>query len=306
MTLRLMPILCVVLAPLSARADDEAHALPGVADPHGDPAACTACHAPAGEGQDVGPALPIVETCRSCHPTADMHPVGIRPDEVHVAEGFPLENGLLSCATCHVEPAHGGDAVVPPPYHRGGPYDDVRQLCYSCHERSSYTRTDPHHPAAPRDRDDPTCAACHSGVPADGATPDDARLRFPTSEPCKTCHEGELHQGVPSHVGKALDPDARVAVPTDVPLARDGTVQCWSCHDVHGFVPGTEPKVERRYAGRRPFADELHQRLLDDDWAGLVPADAIWPDHADPDHPPLLALPITDGSLCKACHGDGP
>ncbi len=275
-------------------------------NPHGDPDACTACHAPAAPGEYAGAVLPIVATCRSCHPTADMHPVGVAPDEVPVPERFPLENGLVTCATCHVEPAHGGDAMIPPPYHRGGPYKDVRQLCYSCHERSTYTRTDPHHPDTPRSNDDSTCAACHSGVPETGASPADARLRFPTSESCKTCHDGSLHQGVGDHVGKTLPADALAGLSPLVPVDPDGTVQCWSCHDVHGHLEGQAPDIQKRWTGARPLADELRADALAGPWKDQVAGDVTWPGLVQPEHPPLLAMPIVDGTLCQACHGDGP
>lgn len=276
-------------------------------DPHGDPDACTACHAPAVGDEGAGALLAITQTCRGCHPTADMHPVQVAPDRVAVPQQFPLDDGLLSCASCHVEPAHTPEVEVPRPYHRGGPYPDVRQLCYSCHERSEYTRTDPHHPDNVQDRDDPTCAACHSGPPEEGAAPADANLRFPTSESCKTCHEGEVHQGVSSHVGKKLGPDALATLPSTVPLGEDATVQCFSCHDVHGVVPGQEARVAHRWTSQRPLAEELRASAIAKEWADLVPAEAIWPGTVvTPGHPPLLTLPIADGTLCRACHGDGP
>jgi hypothetical protein len=270
-------------------------ARPGVVNPHGDPAQCTACHAPGASATAPGKALPIVETCRSCHPDADMHPVGMPPQDVHVPEGWPLEAGLVTCSTCHAEPAHGRElATLPSPWHRGGPYEPITGLCYQCHEAAEYTRTDPHHPRAPRDASDPTCAACHTGLPETGASPAAARLRFATEDACVTCHAGSVHAGVEEHMGESMDP----ATAPGLVRMDDGTIACWTCHEIHDPKP-----IE---ADRRDRSDGFRALALSHDWAHLGGADVSWPGTSPPDHPPLLALSADDGALCRACHGEGP
>ena len=257
--------------------------------PHGDPNACAACHAAPAAGQTVGAPLPIVATCRSCHPTADMHPVGMKPNKVQVAAGWPLEDGAVTCATCHAEPAHGGPAAaLLAPYHRGGPYQNTLQFCNSCHDTAALTRSNPH--GAGRDPQSPTCTACHAGAPAAGAGPGEARTRLPVSEACTNCHPGPIHAGVPEHLGKSLSPAVRASLPPQIAVNNDGTIACWTCHEVHDGGAAGHPS-------NSPLASGLRALTRAGQDSGL-----LWPD-ADP---ALLALPIDDGALCRACHGEGP
>ena len=269
--------------------------------PHGDPDACTACHEPGTEGK-AGPARPIVQTCRSCHPDADMHAVDVKPQTVHVAKGFPLHDGKLTCYTCHVEPAHGGDEVIPAPFHRGGPYENILGLCFQCHDRTTYSRHDPHHPQGPREESDDSCAACHKGPPETRVDAARARLREDPEAACRTCHEGWVHVGASTHVGKTVPPAIAAKLPEEIALL-DGRIACWTCHEVH--TTHVEDRVDKRWRQDRPLAEALRQGAVESEWdLPDVPLD--WPGMENEDHPPMLALPVVDGSLCHACHGDGP
>ena len=150
------------------------------ANPHGSRDGCLACHEP-DRPSLVGKALPVVKTCRGCHPTADMHPVDIVPKRVSIAAGFPLdEGGRMTCATCHDEPGHGAaEAALPGPWFRGGPYGSTTEFCHTCHKAEDLNRVDPHHPRFEDDPLDPSCSACHMTKPEDGATPEESKLRLP-------------------------------------------------------------------------------------------------------------------------------
>lgn len=280
-------------------ADRPVAAADAPANPHGDPAACTACHAPGASPSQPGAPLPVVQTCRSCHPTADMHPVGMAPSRVTVAAGWPLEDGKVTCATCHAEPAHGGEAAaLPAPWHRGGPYPSVTRFCYACHDAAGYTQSDPHRPAKPGDPADPSCAACHTGTPAKGASLDQARLRAGPDAACTgTCHSEPPHAGVAEHLGKAVPADVAAALPATLTL-HQGQIACYTCHEVH--TTSAAPSS----AGRRALAQGLRAEALSGDWAALAGAEIAWPDGADPHA--MLAESAADGGLCQACHGVGP
>lgn len=245
--------------------------------PHGAPDGCPACHLATDAG--VGPARPATPTCLGCHPTADMHPVGVSPVTTRVPDGWPLEDGRVTCATCHVEPAHPGvDPALLSPWHRQGPYPRTLDLCARCHDLADYVRVDPHHATDATPRAEGGCAACHTSSPAPGAPLAEARLRTAPDKVCALCHEGPVHHGVEAHLGRP----APAGLPW--PTGPDGAIACFTCHEVHGGVDGAH--------GASALARQLRER------AGLPPA----PEASD--HPGLLQAPLDP--LCATCHGVGP
>ncbi len=265
-------------------------------NPHEDPTACAACHE--GGPEAPGPALPIVETCTECHEDADMHPVGLVPDAVRVAEGWPLLEGAVSCWTCHTEPACAAGEPSPEPYLRGGAYERIQGFCYQCHDRETFTREDPHHPDERRSELDSSCAACHTGLPETGAAPEDARLREVEGGVCATCHVEHPHTGTEAHLHQPVEAVPRERIPAEVALAEDGRVRCWSCHEVHDETPEPGRRWHRGHT--------LAQALRADAREGWELDDVEhWPCDDPGEHPPMLALPLEDGTLCHACHAEG-
>jgi len=269
---------------------------PERADPHGDAQGCAACHE--GGPDDPGAALPIVETCTACHPDADMHPVDLAPTDVRVAEGWPLLEGRVSCWTCHTEPACEAGELADEPYLRGGEVERMQDFCYRCHDPLSYARKDPHHPEQRRSEHDGTCAACHTGLPEPGVAPEDARLREVQGGVCATCHVDEPHLGSRSHLHEPVEDVHVDHVPAAVALPAEGTVQCWSCHEVHDETP----ELPKRWHRGHSLAQALRAQARED-WE----LDDVehWPCDDPGEHPPMLALPLEDGSLCHACHAEG-
>lgn len=229
-----------------------------------------------------------------------MHAVGMAPEKTRQPAGWPFDGGVVVCATCHAEPSCDRARSNRAPWLRGGPYADQLEQCWVCHDTQDYERTDPHHPSTLRDPADGSCAACHTGQPEEGAAVADSSLRADPDQLCALCHDGPPHLGAESHMGaKSKGP----APEHGLPLGPGGSVACWTCHEVHGDGLGqvAKPPPNRR------LAEAIVERILGEEWAGLVPDGALWPaTKNNEEHPPLLALPVTDGRLCEACHGDGP
>ncbi|MDP2168333.1 MAG: cytochrome c3 family protein [Thermodesulfovibrionales bacterium] len=73
-------------------------------NPHGfSDSECSKCHVDAGKTPKELVA-PVIGLCAGCHrrgmKTAS-HPVGILPGITRIPQGMPLENGRLTCNTCH-------------------------------------------------------------------------------------------------------------------------------------------------------------------------------------------------------------
>ncbi|MBT3218658.1 MAG: hypothetical protein HN348_06165 [Proteobacteria bacterium] len=264
-----------------------------IVNPHGSGAHCLSCH---DGGDEVGQPLPVVPTCRKCHPEADIHPVQIAPKEVFVPEDWPLEGGLVVCSTCHAEPSCDSSRAKETPYYRGGYKGNARGFCFLCHDRKKYERVEPHHPQSGDSTSDQTCVACHISVPEDGADPSSSFLRATPLEVCSECHQQTVHAGVGTHMGRQLEADVSNQLPPNLPLAPDRTIACWTCHDVHEHS-GSNQAEKNKKPHRLKVA---LQELASSEWE--LPSSTRMPGEFDAEHPPLLALENGQNQLCLACH----
>jgi len=110
-----------------------------------------------------------VAICIQCHNNrrarADNHPVNIRPSEgkgVKLDERFPLNDGKVTCVTCHDIRARCEWVGSRPKFLRGGPYENRVDACLECHQKDSYRAVNPHeqideHGRLRKDR----CTYCH-------------------------------------------------------------------------------------------------------------------------------------------------
>lgn len=294
-----------------AGAGDEASEL-SQDSPHRRPDACSACHGTDSptDATSLEPSL-----CRDCHPRDRMylgcleekaHPMGQEPRTAAIPEGWPLFEGTVTCVTCHAEPSCGASRPQDPPYHRGGPYLEEFSLCYQCHAPDTTERSNPHHPDEWRVADR-TCTACHSGLPADGARPGQARLRVEEAGVCETCHPVPLHLGSAAHLGKVVETLDEGLAQGRLATDGEGRMWCWTCHEVHGdgdrLTADLPPAPVNELRELRSGYESLPGPEVLDDLARLR---LIAPPEKGPDFQPLLALPVEDGALCRACHGEGP
>jgi predicted CXXCH cytochrome family protein len=119
-------------------------------NPHGDASMCATCHTSdnGGRGSLVFDA-DVSELCQSCHDgwhaTREAHPVNLMPS-VEIAKkipsDFPLDNGKLTCSTCHditwaCSTEQSAD-ISGRSHLRGAPTSARMEFCFNCHTKQDY------------------------------------------------------------------------------------------------------------------------------------------------------------------------
>lgn len=158
-------------------------------------------------------------------------------------------------------------------------------------------RQSPHHSTA-------MCSVCH-----------DAELNLVASKPetCTLCHEPTMHSGAAEHlrieagrIARALPSPAPGATPA-LPLDENGRIWCGTCHLFHdpslgeawlpdSWIPpatGLPGAVRRGVAARWEEIAKAH---------GQSTVEAFFATSGTR----ALRLPVDDGKLCTACHGNPP
>lgn len=193
--------------------------------------------------------------CVSCHAidAAFSHPVGFMPGR-SLPEAMPLQNGRMTCLTCHEDDAGAHTRVRG----RGDPMLRLglegRALCLSCHESSPFSKTGGHSMAVSKahliwahDKPDRAVRGARGGLDAESSS-------------CLECHDGTIASavgtkragaeiasfganqthpvGVPfrDRSGKDRSLDMRLVSPHTLdPRIRlfDGSVGCGSCHSMY-------------------------------------------------------------------------
>lgn len=231
---------------------------------------------------DRRPVAPISWTdssCNGCHRVDETfsHPVGMRPG-MPIPEGFPLENGRMTCLTCHdgsdsrrhAEARSGSGAMLRPGI-------SGLSLCAQCHEPSIGSSSDAHSLAAgrahlrwPDERPDRHVAAFASGLDAESGT-------------CMECHDGSLASAVGSHSGGSLVVSM---------MGQD--------HPIGVPYRATE-RIARFGSGRVVHAGSLDWRIrLFDGTVGCGSCHSVYSD--EPSH---LVMSNLGSALCLSCHEDG-
>jgi len=291
-------------------------------NPHGG-ADCEACHDP-----ELPPgSTHLVEgtpdaLCDSCHPGDDLHEVGIPQVETRAQEGMLLVDDLVSCVSCHDEPACDGRPVDPddPFFYRGGPVTDVSELCFRCHLEEDMVQFNPHVESFLADGsiNPDTCDYCHVDVPdpASARSIEDIQLRVGSINTCRGCHLTTPHAGThehqvePSEAILAQIRATRERTGIDMLLDPQGRIFCVTCHNPH--PPGVLQSPPA-YPGYGTLRDQpvIPQEFYEDVTVpetgrrneALATAGSEAPpliaDNAEPD---FLRLPLQDGELCMACH----
>lgn len=258
-------------------------------NPHWKNVMCDACHE--GEARKGSPSLreggDFIRLCYRCHAfkysRSDIHPVNVRPSaSVTIPEDMPLQNGRLTCGTCHDSSLQeGGEQAGSagrenPKFLRGG-FTTRNEFCFRCHPAGLLGRLNPHRQLDPLGgRIETACLFCHTSIPEGTAGWLVVQRQFgekAVNDLCLLCHPASYREGHPigPHLGtpsrgveRALETsEERIGIQF---LLVDGAVVCITCHNPH-----QEGVVERK-AGVRP-ASEVGLRVGREICQGCHPGD---------------------------------
>jgi len=218
---------------------------------------CITCHRspapPASETmQPFAEGVDPSSFCLDCHHYEnDHHPVNIVPGKEYsksTMQSFPFFDGQIRCITCHQAHHTGsGEDCLSEPQKllRGGPYSDLRDLCFKCHYQETYAKINPHimltQDNAIREIDGkPVCLVCHAEKPDVTGDPAKVRFRADVAFLCWRCHPsmtgtfmGQHFHVTPKRYTRAMLKKTQDERSTLLPLARDGMMTCSTCHNPH-------------------------------------------------------------------------
>jgi len=258
------------------------------------------------------------------------HVVKVKPPEgMKPPKDFPLnDQNQIDCKTCH-----GIKDIEKTPidkvdkkahnFHRGGPYKNLRDFCFKCHEKKDYQRPNIHKLLDDKGKfDKKACEYCHKKAldPTKKIDREKLEFRLPPQKLCFGCHLKTPHLNALTHQVK---PDEKMVKRIKkaeqkhaviLPLDSDGKIMCATCHSPH--EPGVIDKDKP--AGKQVADAKLDDGVsyVDHPWNTVFMADkktrleklmqetgkTYRLSYQRLKHEVLLRLPAKDGVLCQACH----
>lgn len=224
-------------------------------NPHWNDYQCLSCHQRQPTKGDVSllEEGDINAMCNRCHEseyaTSDIHPVGISPsDQVRIPDFMPLENGRITCTTCHDSKQQAGcvkkemiDEVNV--LFLRGKQKSRNSFCFLCHYEESYKLLNPHEQVNDRGEiQEETCLFCHSSIP-DLKSKGPEKVTFVVQNPdayCIGCHHGFVRKH-PAGIDHLRKPSKKIMetlatsverIGVELPLYK-GKVVCATCHNPH-------------------------------------------------------------------------
>lgn len=245
---------------------------------------CEECHEkPAVRGGDLylryGGDYSLLCRCHTLTSDVYIHPVDITPTvekRKRMPPDFPLENGKLTCLTCHDIYRQCQKQLFERNSLRGAPYPQRVSFCYNCHVKANYQPDDPHQQLNSKNEIIiGTCLICHKEKPDEKhATFKDVTFIGDIEMICRRCHHiAGNHSGnhdhmkdIPSPAGLKRIKLVEVKFHTRLPLNENGKMTCITCHNPHekGVLPANSPGAKgagSKYRHRLPknLCKECHQ-----------------------------------------------
>ncbi|MES9853912.1 MAG: hypothetical protein ABW170_19000 [Candidatus Thiodiazotropha sp. L084R] len=259
------------------------------------------------------------------------HPVEIPiPVDMSLPSQFPLgDQNELVCDTCH-----GIEKLEEIPldevnidehnFLHFGPYPDLTDFCYHCHEKQDHDRYNLHLMIDKQGEiDDSACIYCHTETP-DPTIRDQANemeFRLPKAKLCYGCHlktphlNALVHMKEPEEKLLELKHLAEKEYAVNLPLDEEGQIACITCHSPHqaGVIdpdtpagrvveenPVAEGIIYKRTAWSRVFSEDKAKRLQE--WKAEQKNRFTLSEYQRVEKEILLRLPAKDGTLCLSCH----
>ncbi len=194
--------------------------------------------------------------CHGYSPGTYIHPVDIVPSKEKtskIPKAFPLQNGKISCTTCHDiylqcqnRPKY---KILNKRFLRGAPYASRTTLCFNCHDERKFTMLDPHNQLTKEGEIViEKCLYCHVEKPDEqNATFKQVKLIGKLEVLCFRCHfkQSKFHPINANHLRKptpgilAMMKESEKKYGIILPL-DNGIVTCPTCHNPHerGVIPG--------------------------------------------------------------------
>jgi hypothetical protein len=222
-------------------------------NPHGGKIFCLVCHPDTPQpGSAVSFRFPgnSLRLCQRCHTGVEHHPLGVKSTTATWKtdfSGFPLENEMLTCVSCHKPPeCRGAVDRENPRFLRGGPYNSVEEFCQLCHEGKKFSTLNPHDQIDESgELDLKKCLYCHVTLPSTSAPNEDLRYTDTLTALCISCHEMGPH---PTQDHLVPMPQTMLANLEEyeerrmvrLPLQDGRQVTCVTCHNPHerGLLKG--------------------------------------------------------------------
>jgi predicted CXXCH cytochrome family protein len=224
-------------------------------NPHWNNYLCKSCHreAPVKGHAPLREEGDKVNLCNRCHHSGyarpDIHPVGVIPSQhIRIPENLPLQDGKLSCETCHDSLLQMGtrrseDAGPANPNFLRSGQGPRNAFCFLCHIEETYKRLNPHNQLNEQGKIvEKTCLFCHASIP-DVSFIGPEKVSFIVLDPneyCIGCHPGFTSKH-PAGVDHLIEPSKKIMVAIQTSVQRigvelplfKGKIFCATCHNPH-------------------------------------------------------------------------